>query len=149
MGFYVFKLNFSTASLSEPAMAKISIEGESVKEILEWPEEYFDELVLIDSPIVFTVGSAEVLGQFALSDLEVVVEFAQIDGGGEGVLPTIAKIAKHIAKIKGKEQISCVVHAIDCAKPNLKLRAHLEKTGFTIQNVHGKGNAYYKKIKIT
>lgn len=130
-------------------MAKISIEGESINEILEWPEEYFDEFILIDKPMVFTIGSAEVLGQFALSDSELIVELAQIDGGGEGVLPTITKIAKHIARIKEKRKISCIVHAIDCAKPNLKLRAHLEKTGFTIVNLPRKGKAYHKEIEIT
>lgn len=130
-------------------MASIEVEGATVDEILSWPEEYFDELVLIDKPIVFNIGSAEVLGQFALNDNELVVELAQIEGGGEGVLPAISKISKHVAKLKGLNSIGCVVHAINCANPNLKLRAHLEKAGFLIKNVPGKGDAYYKQIKIT
>ena len=130
-------------------MSSIEVEGATVDEILNWPEEYFDELVLIDKPIVFNIGSAQVLGQFALTDNELVVELAQIEGGGEGVLPAISKISKHIAKIKRLNSISCVVHAINCANPNLKLRAHLEKAGFLIKNVSGKGDAYHKQIKIT
>jgi len=126
-----------------------NIEGESLKEILAWPEHYFDELVLIDDPIVLNIGTAEVLGQFAVKDGVLVVELAQIDGGGEGVLPAISRIAKRVAKIKSIKTIDCVVHAINCAEPNLKLRAHLVKTGFKIKNVPGKGDAYFKKINVT
>ncbi|MCX4027666.1 hypothetical protein H0A36_11510 [Endozoicomonas sp. SM1973] len=127
-------------------MKKIAIEGSSLKEVLNWPAEYFDSFVLVNKPIVFTIGSAEVLGQFAQKETELIVELAQIDGGGEGVLPTIAKVAKYIAKLKQLSAINCIVHAIDCAKPNLKLREHLEKTGFVITNIPGIGEAYYKKI---
>ena len=130
-------------------MKSFNIEGESIKEILAWPEHYFDELVLIDDPIVLNIGTAEVLGQFAIKDDVLVVELAQIDGGGEGVLPAISRIAKRVAKMKSIKTIDCVVHAINCAKPNLKLRAHLVKTGFEIKNVPGKGDAYFKKINVT
>jgi len=130
-------------------MKPLNIEGESLKEILAWPEHYFDELVIIDDPIVINIGSAEVLGQFAVKDGELIVELAQIDGGGEGVLPAIARIAKRVAKIKSLNSIICIVHAINCAEPNLKLRAHLEKTGFEIESVPDKGIAYVKKIKVS
>lgn len=130
-------------------MKSFNIEGESLKEILAWPEHYFDELVLIDDPIVLNIGSAEVLGQFAVKDNVLVVELAQIDGGGEGVLPAISRIAKRVAHIKSIKTIECIVHAINCAEPNLKLRSHLIKTGFEIKNVEGKGDAYFKKINVT
>ena len=130
-------------------MAAIKIEGETVKEILNWPESYFDKLVLINEPIIINIGSAEVLGQFAVYNEELIVELAQIDGGGEGVLPAISRIAKHLAKMKSLKSINCIVHAIHCAEPNLKLREHLVKTGFVIDNVPGKGDAYVKKIEIT
>ncbi len=129
-------------------MKSLNIEGESLQEILAWPEHYFDELVLIDEPVVLNIGTAEVLGQFAVKDNVLVVELAQIDGGGEGVLPAISRIAKRVAKIKSIKTIDCVVHAINCAEPNLKLRTYLVKTGFEIKNVRGKGEAYFKKIKI-
>ena len=130
-------------------MKSFNIEGESLKEILAWPEHYFDELVLIDDPIVLNIGSAEVLGQFAVKNDVLVVELAQIDGGGEGVLPAISRIAKKVAQIKSIQTIDCIVHAINCVEPNLKLRAHLVKIGFEIKNVPGKGDAYYKKINVT
>jgi len=130
-------------------MKSFNIEGESLKEILTWPEHYFDELVPIDDPIVLNIGTAEVLGQFAVHDNVLVVELAQIDGGGEGVLPAISRIAKRVAKIKSIKTIDCIVHAINCAEPNIKLRAHLVKTGFEIRNVPGKGDAYFKKINVT
>ena len=130
-------------------MSRINIEGVTVQEILDWPIEYYDELVLIDEPIVVNIGSAEVLGQFAIQDNSLIVELAHIDGGGEGVLPAVSRISKNIAKVKSVSKIEFVVHAVNCAIPNLKLRAHLEKTGFTIKNVKGKGEAYYKTIPAT
>ena len=129
---------------------RLNIEGVSVNEILDWPIEYFDELVLIDEPIVLSIGSAEVLGQFAVSkEHRLVVELAQIDGGGEGVLPTISRVSKHIARMKKLSEIECIVHAVNCAEPNLKLRAHLVKTGFEVKNIPGKGDAYYKILEIS
>lgn len=129
-------------------MKKIIIEGETVDEIMGWSEADFDTLVLTDEPIVFSIGTAEVLGQFAAVKNQLIVELAQIDGGGEGVLPAIGKLSKHIARLKGLDSISCIVHAIDCAKPNMKLRAHLEKTGFNVQEIPGKGIAYHKRIQV-
>jgi hypothetical protein len=129
-------------------MSRISIEGESVEDFLDWPEEYFDQLVLTDEPIVFHIATAEVLGQFAIKDRELIVELAQIERSGEGVLPAISKISKHLCELKSLENISCVVHAIDCATPNRKLRAHLDKMGFVVSKVPGKGKAYYKQIPV-
>ncbi len=127
----------------------IKIEGESIEEILKWSESEFDQLVLIDKPIVINIGSGEVLGQFTIKDdLSLIIELAQIDGGGEGVLPAINKIAKHISRLKKLKQMEYIVHAINCAKPNIKLRALLEKSGFIIREVYGKGEVYHKKIEL-
>ncbi|MFV1884054.1 MAG: hypothetical protein ACMZ7B_06185 [Balneola sp.] len=128
----------------------IKIEGELVDEILKWSESEFDQLVLINKPIVINIGSGEVLGQFTVMDENtLVIELAQIDGGGEGIIPVINKIAKHISKLKKLDSMEYIVHAINCAKPNLKLRALLEKAGFSIKEVYGKGEVYYKKIDLT
>lgn len=127
----------------------IKIEGESIEEILKWSESDFDDLVLIDKPIVLNIGSGEVLGQFAIKDKEnLLIELAQIDGGGEGILPIIHKIARHLSKIKNLTCIEYIVHAINCAEPNLKLRAFLIKMDFEIKEVTGKGEAYYKKMDV-
>jgi len=130
-------------------MTGLNIEGESLKEILKWPENYFDDLVLIDSPIVMNIGSAEVLGQFVVKNDELYVELAQIDGGGEGVLPVISRVSKRIAELKSIETINCIVHAVNCAQPNLKLREHLLKTGFEVKEVPEKGMAYFKRITLS
>ena len=128
----------------------IKIEGELVDEILKWSESEFDQLVLINKPIVINIGSGEVLGQFTVMDENtLVIELAQIDGGGEGIIPVINKIAKHISKLKKLDSMEYIVHAINFAKPNLKLRALLEKTGFSIKEVYGKGEVYYKEIDLT
>ncbi|WMS88813.1 hypothetical protein [Pleionea litopenaei] len=128
-------------------MGRIKVEGLSVAEILEWPIEYFDELVLIDDPIVLSIGTAQVLGQFSVSsENRLVVELAQIDGGGEGVLPTITRLSKHIARIKAISEIECIVYAVNCAEPNLKLRAYLVKAGFELKNIPRKGEVYYKVL---
>ncbi len=126
----------------------VEMEGASIDEILSWSVEAFDALVLIERPIVVKVGSAEVLGQFSLKSDALVVELAQIDGGGEGVLPAITRVAKRIAELKQVTNIDCVVHAINCAEPNLKLRRHLIKIGFQITDVPGKGEAYYRRIEL-
>ena len=129
-------------------MSSMKIEGVTVREILDWPEYYFDELVLLDDPIVVQIGSTEVLGQFSLKNQILVVELAQIDGGGEGVLRSISVVAQHIAKIKKAKRIDCIVYATNCAVPNLKLRAYLEKVGFEVKNIEQKGEAYFKEFAI-
>lgn len=130
-------------------MALINIEGLSISEILDWPTEYFDELVLIDQPIVLNIGTAEVLGQFTVSEENrLVIELAQIDGGGEGVLPAITRVANHIARSKNLSEIESIVYAVHCSEPNLKLRAHLLKVGYKIKQVSGKGDVYYNVLKV-
>ncbi|SFV71773.1 hypothetical protein MNB_SV-13-1380 [hydrothermal vent metagenome] len=129
-------------------MINIKIEGESLEKILQWDEYTFYDLVLIDIPIVLNIGSAEVLGQFVVKNNILVIELAQIDGGGEGVLPTIHRVAKYIAELKNIFEINYIVHAINCAEPNMKLRSHLEKRGFLIKDIPNKGEAYFKSEKI-
>jgi hypothetical protein len=49
-------------------MAQISIEGCSPEEILNLPDEDFESIVFVGKPIVFRVGSAEILGEFKVKD---------------------------------------------------------------------------------
>jgi hypothetical protein len=39
--------------------------------------------------------------------------------------------------------VEWIVHAVSCAKPNLKLRRVLHRRGFTIQQLAGVGEAYH------
>jgi hypothetical protein len=124
-------------------MTQIDIEGYSPEEILSLPDEQLDAFVLAGEPLVFRAGSAEILGEFKVKDRSLLVELAQIDGGGEGVLPTLSALAQKYAKKRGLKRIEWVVHALNCAKPNPKLRRVMERRGFVVTEVEGKGQAYY------
>lgn len=122
----------------------IKIEGLSPQDILQLPDEDLDELILTDEPVAFRAGSAEVLGQFAINDDRLILELAHIDGGGEGILPTLASIGKRLAESRGVPEIEWIVHATNCASPNPKLLRVLQRRGFTIRDLPGKGNVYHQ-----
>jgi hypothetical protein len=52
-------------------------------------------------------------------------------------------LAKRYAKLRNLSAIEWVVHAVSCAKPNLKLRRVLERRGFIVRQVAGVGEAYH------
>lgn len=107
------------------------------------PDDELEQLVFVDDAIVFRAGSAEILGAFRISETRLTIELAQIDDGGEGVLPTLWILARRYAKKRGVRELEWIVHAIHCARPNLKLRRVLDKKGFIIENVPGVGEAYH------
>jgi hypothetical protein len=100
-------------------------------------------LILLGEPLVFRAGSAELLGSFKIASDHLVVELAQIEGGGEGVLISLASLAKRYATLRKLSGVEWIIHAVTCAKPNLKLRRVLERRGFLVKNVDGVGEAYY------
>jgi hypothetical protein len=55
-------------------------------------------------------------------------------------------LANRYAQANGLTYVEWVVHAINCAKPNLKLRRLLGKMGFAIVDLPGIGEAYYLKV---
>jgi len=122
---------------------EVRFEGLSEKEILEIPPDAIKAHIFIDKPLVFTAGSATILGSFRLESNRLVIELAQIEGGGEGVLISLACLARRYAKLNGLSEIEWVVHAVSCAKPNLKLRRVLKRRGFEVKDVEGIGQAYY------
>lgn len=124
-------------------MRQIDIEGYSAEEILNLPDEQVDEFVLCGRPIVFRAGSAEILGEFKINDKSLIVELAQIDGGGEGILPTLTSLAQRYAKKRGLNKVEWIVHALNCAEPNLKLRRVMQRRGFQIVDVENAGKAFY------
>jgi len=129
-------------------MTDINIEGYSVDEILSLPDEQLDALVLSGEPLVFRAGTAEILGEFRIKGESLVVELAQIDGGGEGVLPTLTSLTHRYAKQRGLKEVEWIVHALNCAEPNLKLRRVMERRGFQITDIEGVGKAYYQVYEI-
>lgn len=122
---------------------EVLFEGLCEEEILSLPQEHVDKLILIGEPLVFRAGSAELLGSFKIACDHLVVELAQIEGGGEGVLTSLASLAKRYATLRKLSGVEWIVHAVSCAKPNLKLRRVLERRGFTVKNVDGVGEAYH------
>src|SRR5262245_54261952 len=116
----------------------IAIDGLTREEILELPDEHIAALMAV-GPVVFKVGSAHVLGQIRLDAGCLTIELAQIEGGGEGVLMTMAVVAEAFARQRGIGAIEWVVHAVTCAQPNLKLRRVLERRGFETKELPGIG----------
>ena len=131
-----------------PEAKKILIEGYAPEEILSLPDEQVEAFVFTGSPLIFKAGSAEILAEFRLREDRLTVELAQIEGGGEGVLPTLAALAERYAQRRGLNQVEWIVHAVNCAKPNPKLRHALERRGFAIEDVPGFGRSYYKLRQI-
>jgi hypothetical protein len=121
----------------------VSIEGYTPDELLALPAEQIDAFVLTGQPITFTAGSASLLGEFKIRDGALVVELAHVDGGGEGVLPTFWVLAERFAENRGLDRVEWIVHAVNCAKPNPKLRRVLERRGFVVRDVENVGEAYF------
>jgi hypothetical protein len=125
------------------------IEGFTPEEINNLPDEQIESLVITGEPIVFQAGSARVLGEFRLSENRLTVELAQIEGGGEGVLLTLWLLVEQYVTRRGLEEMEWIVHAVDCAEPNLKLRRVLQRRGFVVQDVPGIGTAYYYRQRVS
>ncbi|MEM9402378.1 MAG: hypothetical protein AAGA44_07825 [Pseudomonadota bacterium] len=122
----------------------VKFEGLTPDEILDLEVADVDELVFNGEDVVVNIGSAQILGQFSLRDDVMVIELAQIDGGGEGVLPAIGSLASKLAKQREIREIEWQVHAVTCAQPNLKLRQMLVRRGFEIRRVDGVGEVYHQ-----
>ena len=122
---------------------EVLFDGLREEEILNLPQEEVENLILLGEPLVFRVGSAELLGSFKIARDRLVVELAQIEGGGEGVLMALASLAKRYATLRKLSGVEWIVHAVSCANPNLKLRRVLEHRGFIIREVEGVGEAYH------
>jgi hypothetical protein len=65
------------------------------------------------------------------------------DSCTRGLLTTIAALAKRYAAREALSHIEWRVHAVNCAKPNLKLRRVLERRGFSVRHVKGVGEYYW------
>ena len=122
----------------------VTLEGLDPEELLAMPDEAIDALILCAEPLVFRAGTADVLGRFWVADGALILELGHIDGGGEGVLRTIARLAERFARRRGLTALDWRVHAINCARPNLKLRRVLERRGFMVADVPGSGICYHR-----
>lgn len=118
------------------------IEGYSADELLALPDEELRAIALSDEPLVFRAGSANLLGRFRVDHASLIMELAHVDGGGEGALPALAALARRYAIRENLGTIDWRVHAVHCARPNLKLRRVLERRGFQVGDVPGVGECY-------
>jgi hypothetical protein len=125
------------------ARRKVLIEGYSVDEILALPNEQLDQFVFCGEPIVFRIGSAEMLGRFDRTSDRLILELAHIDGGGEGALPALSALASRYALRENLTYVEWRVHAVHCANPNPKLRHVLERRGFEVREIEGVGECYH------
>ena len=123
-------------------MAAVLIEGFSADELLAFPRERLRELLDIGRPIVFRAGSATVLAEAQVVARRLVVELAHIDGGGEGVLPTLWRFGHAYARGEMLAEIEWLVHATRCAKPNPRLPGVLARMGFQIEDLPARGLVY-------
>jgi hypothetical protein len=124
------------------ANLRVSIEGLTPDEILSLSDAERADLVPLGQPVVFSAGSAEILGEVREDGDRLVVQLAHIDGGGEGVLPTITVLCQRYARLRAFGSIEWIVNAVHCARPNLKLRRVLERRGYTIETMPDRGEVY-------
>ncbi|HEX2671288.1 MAG TPA: hypothetical protein VHM25_10480 [Polyangiaceae bacterium] len=111
--------------------APITLEGFTSEELLSFVSRDLRETVFSGKPLVFSVASAQVLASFRIEPDRLVAELAHIDGGGEGVLAFLSALLHEFASANGVDTIEWLVHALTCAAPNTRLRALLERRGFT------------------
>ena len=137
---------------TRPAVSKdrktIEFEGLTPEEILALPPDEIRGLILTGEPLVFRAGTAEILGAFRVTEHVLVVELAQIEGGGEGVLPALWTLAERYAGQNQLNEVEWIVHAVHCAEPNPKLRRVLERRGFVIEDIPGIGEAYHFRQRL-
>jgi hypothetical protein len=123
--------------------SEVLFEGYTEEEILTLPKEQVEAMILTGETVVFRAGTAEILGEFRVDNNRLRIELAQIEGGGEGVLLRLGALATRFGHLNQLSAIEWIVHAVHCAKPNLKLRRVLERRGFVISKLPAIGEAYY------
>jgi len=107
----------------------VLIEEYTGDELLALDAAEFDSLVFRNEPIGFRAASAGILGRFQISPSTITSELAHIDGGGEGVMLTLAGFAKQLAHKRGVAAGDWLVHAVTRVNPNPKLKVILERRG--------------------
>ncbi len=122
---------------------RITIEGYTAAELLSLPDADVDRFVFCGEAIIIRLGSAIILGEFRRTATTLVVELAQIEGGGEGVLPAFWRLVHQYAAQRGLARVEWIMHAVACAQPNLKLKRVLDARGFVVEDVPGGGTAYH------
>jgi hypothetical protein len=122
---------------------EIKVEGYTKEEINNFSDEMIDAYLFTGETIILKIGTAEILGIFQIMNNRIIIELAQIDGGGEGILPLISSLIEKFAVRRNIKEIEWIVHALNCAKPNKRLHKILELKGFIIEDVPNYCKAYH------
>lgn len=129
-------------------MPSVLIEGYSEEELLELAPGDFDRFAFSEDTMVLKIGSAEVLASLGVTNNVLHLELAQIDGGGEGVLPCLVRFSRKLARKRSFEAVEWYVHAVTCANPNEKLRRLLILKGFRLRTFDATGEVYFYRDSI-
>lgn len=121
------------------------IEGFRPEELPEAFGPQFQAEILAGRPLVARAGTSEVLMSLELRDDLLRAELAHVDGGGEGVLPALISIIVRLARLRGAREVEWLVFATNCARPNPRLRPVLERRGFVVKEISGRGPCYYRR----
>jgi len=124
---------------------QVLIEGYLPSELPDALGPELEAQVVNGRPLVARVGTAEVLISLALDGHVLRAEIAHVDGGGEGVLPTLIPVIVRFARRRGASEIEWLVFATNCARPNPRLRPILEARGFVVREVPDRGVCYYRR----
>ena len=114
----------------EMGRREILIEGYTAEELIAIDD--LEALVVTGDPIIFRVGSAEVLGEFSRIGDVLTVELAVVEAGGEGILIALANAVERWSRSQPIVAIEWIVYATDCAEPNPKLTRILTRLGFDL-----------------
>ena len=125
--------------------AGLLIEGFRPEELPEALGPDLQREILAGRPLVARAGTSEVLMSLELHGDVLRAELAHIDGGGEGVLPALFSIIVRLAKLHRAREVEWLVFATNCSRPNPRLRPVLERRGFVVKEVSGRGRCYYRK----
>jgi hypothetical protein len=110
---------------------EILIEGLTPEQLLNLEE--LESLAVTGAPVVFRVGSANLLAEFSIEEQTLKVELAVVENGGEGVLPALFSVIERSAVKRGLVAIEWWIYARNCAVPNPKLERILTRLGFQVR----------------
>lgn len=108
-------------------------------EVFHFPLPELEALIFTDEPIELKSESAKILAQFQKTEWTLRLELAHIDGQGEGVL-----LVEKYAQLANLTEIHWIVHAVHCAKPNIRLRRMLIWKGFQLKELDEFGLVYFR-----
>jgi hypothetical protein len=124
---------------------EVLIEGFRPSELPEALGPALEAEVVSGRPLVARVGTADVLLSLAIEGDVLRAELAHVDGGGEGVLPALFPVVVRLAQRRGAAEIEWLVFATNCARPNPRLRPILERRGFAVREIPGRGVCYHRR----